>query len=163
MSEKNNSDNGERYFYVFLTENREVGEVSKHTPQHITLIPPFAAGRSDVVNVASETASEFSPFRIETGEKETFGPKRDISVILIKPSEILTAIHVSLLKKLNDRDIVINLDEFIGENYTPHIAIKPSQPDLEGAQPILFDHIAVIQKNKNIKTVIAKNALRGVQ
>jgi hypothetical protein len=35
--------NQARYFYVFLTEDLPVGEQSKHTPQHITLIPPFVA------------------------------------------------------------------------------------------------------------------------
>jgi 2'-5' RNA ligase len=160
VSAKNNfSDNGERYYYAFLTEERNAGHESKHTPQHITLIPPFNAKKEDVLAVAKETAADFNPFEIETGEHTMFGPEKNIPVIEIKPNQILHAIHLALLARLEARDIIIKEGKFIGDDYVPHIALKKFHPRLEETRPILVDHIAVMHKFKNIKTVIVKNTL----
>lgn len=157
VSAKNN--NGERYYYAFLTEERSVGDESKRTPQHITLIPPFIADKKDVIEVAAQTALEYDPFNIEAGERAMFGPEKDIPVIIIKPNELLHAIHMALLKKLEDRNIAIQPNRFIGDGFIPHIALKPYHPDLDETRPITVDHIAVMHKYKSVKTVLAKNVL----
>ena len=68
MSEKNSGSSCNRYYYAYLTERSEVGESSKHTPQHITLFPPFVAYQIDAFEVAEKVASEFDPFDIELGK-----------------------------------------------------------------------------------------------
>ena len=159
MSAKNNNDDNERYYYAFLTEKREVGESSRHTPQHITLFPPFIADKGNVLEMAEEAAIEFDPFGVETGERAMFGPENDIPVIVLKPSRLLHSIHTALLNKLELRNVSIQPNRFIGDGYIPHIALKPYHPELDETQPITVDHIAVMRKYKNTKTVMAKYAL----
>lgn len=159
MSAKNNNDGDERYYYAFLTEEREVGESSRHTPQHTTLFPPFIADKGDVLEIAEETAIEFDPFDVETGERAMFGPENDIPVIVLKSSRLLHSMHMALLNKLELRSVSIQPNRFIGDGYIPHIALKPYHPELDETQPITIDHIAVIHKYKNIKTVMAKYVL----
>lgn len=161
MSEKNKTNSGHRYFYVLLTEEREVGDASKHTPQHITLIPPFEANRKDVLDVAMEVASLFGSFEVETDGHYRFGPRKNIHVVLIQPNDTLNSIHTILLEKLAFRNITFENDNFIGERFTPHIAIKSFHPELDEAKPIKMTFIAVMDKYKNIKTVISKNSLGG--
>jgi 2'-5' RNA ligase len=159
VSAKNNIDTGERYYYAFLTENCEVGEESKHTPQHITLIPPFMAEVEEALEVAEAAALEFSPFNIDLGDHAMFGPNKDIPVIVIKPNAILQALHMALLSELEVRDIKIPSNRFLRVGFTPHISLKSYHPVPDETQPINVDHIAVMHKFKNIKTVLAKNVL----
>ena len=159
VSERNNSNSCERYFYVLLTQNDDVGEESKHTPQHITYVQPFSGKQMDVLEIAEETAKEYDSFDVEHSEPKMFGPDKDTPVITIKPSSLLSAIHVALLDRLINRGIVIPPSQFIRDGYTPHISLKSFHPILDESKAIHVDHIAVMRKYNNIKTVLAKNAL----
>jgi 2'-5' RNA ligase len=161
VNEKNNfTDNkNERYFYVVLTEDLNVGHQSKHTPQHITLVPPFNADRKIVINITKEVANKFDLFDVKLGKNEFFGSKKDIPVILIKQNNELNRLHINLIKILKEKNIDINKmyqGHFINNTFTPHVTIKKFHPRLAQTKPIKVDHLAVIHKNKNIKTVIAK-------
>lgn len=148
------SNKDEKYFYVYLTEDLEEESASKHTPQHITLVPPFEAKRQDVLDVAKETASEYSPFEVETGEHTMFGTEKDISVILIKPNQILQSMHMSLLDRLKSKNININYQHFIRDEFTPHITIKSFHPEVIENKALIIGHIAVMHKLKGVKTVL---------
>jgi len=159
VSEKSNNGPCNRYYYAYLTDEHAVGESSKHTPQHVTLFPPFVAYQSDAIEIAKETASEFDPIDVELGEQAMFGPENDIPVVLIKPNKSLNLVHTALFEKLEQRNISIPPNKFIGEGYTPHIALKSYHPELDETKPMTVDHIAVIRKYKEVKTVMAKYAL----
>lgn len=162
MSEKKNKNDKTRYFYVFLTEDLQVSEQSKHTPQHITLIPPFIAEEQDVLEVAKETIVDFNPFDVELGGQAMFGPNKDIPVILIQPNEILNMLHMALTNRLKNRQIdiyKIYKNQFTDDQFTPHITLKKLYPEPDTSRPITVDHIAVIKKAKNIKTILAKEKL----
>ena len=159
VSEKN-SDSSIRYYYAYLTEDRTVGRESKHTPQHITLFPPFIAdNKENVLEIAADTASEFSPFVVEADGHSMFGPEKDIPVILIKPDDILRSVHLALLNKIEQKNIPIQPNQFIGEGYVPHISMKFYHPKLDETRSITIDHIAVMHKDRDVKTVIAKYIL----
>ena len=44
-------------------------------------------------------------------------------------------------------------------NLHPHITIKKYLPNINETKSIVFDHIAVIHKYKDIKTILAINKL----
>ena len=160
MSVRNNVPNkAERYYYAYLTEKRDAGYQSIHTPQHITLIPPFIAGRSEALQTAGHVAEKLKPFYINLGEMALFGPQNDIPVIIVEPCESIQELHGSLLGALAERHIEINGPEFIGQNYIPHISVKKFHYQLVTDKPLIVDHIAVMHKYKNLKTVLAKYRL----
>ena len=163
MSEKSNSDPCNRYYYAYLTEEREIGESSKHTPQHITLFPPFVAYQSDAFDIAKDVASQFDSINVELGNHAMFGPEGDISVVLIKPNETLSLVHMALIKEIEQRKISIPSNHYIGEFYVPHIALKSYHPELDETKLITIDNIAVMRKCKEVKTVMAKYALSRAQ
>ena len=156
VSEKNSKV---RYFYVFLTEKHSIGDRSKHTPQHITLVPPFLAGEHVVLEVSKHVSLQFNPFEIKLNGQTMIGPKKDISVISVKPNKYLKAIHVSLFDELEKQNINTGYTRYIRDEFTPHITIKKYLPKINETKSMVFDHIAVIHKYKDIKTVLAINKL----
>ncbi len=148
--------NNVRYFYVFLTEKCSVGVISNHTAQHITLVPPITADEQIVLDVAKSVASRFRQFKIRLNGRTMIGPKKDISVIDIRPNRHLKALHVTLFDELEKQNINIGYTRYARDEYTPHITIKNYLPAISETKSILFDHIAVIHKYKNVKTVLAK-------
>jgi hypothetical protein len=144
-----------RYFYVFLTEARNVGAKSSHTPQHITLVPPITADEQIVLDVAKLIALRFRQFKIELNGRAIIGDNKDIPVVLVKPNTQLQSVHVSLFDELEKRNINTGYTRFIRQEYTPHISIKKYLPDIDENKSMVFDHIAVIHKHKATKTVLA--------
>ena len=159
MSAKNSTTNNDRYFYVFLTEKRRIGDNSNHTPQHVTLVPPFFADKQAVLKVAETVASKFDPFEIKMDGRMMIGDKKDIPVILVKPNSYLQAVHVSLFDELGRHNINTGYTRFIRDEFTPHVTIKKYLPPINETQKLIFDHIAVMHKIKGTKTVVAKNML----
>jgi 2'-5' RNA ligase len=157
-------DTGERYFYVYLTKNNAVSEQFRHTPQHITFIPPFFAAKQDVIKIAEDTAKNFKSFNVRLGRHTAFGSKKDIPVILIRPTKALNDIHLALISGLKVKKIdiySIYKGQFINNEFIPHITLKDFHPKLDATKPLTIDHIAVMYKYKNIKTIIAKFMFRG--
>lgn len=157
MSEKNNFSlsKDERYFYVFLTEKLNVGDKSNHTPQHVTLVPPFSANEKIVLAVAKLVATKSDSFEIKLDGRTMIGPKKDIPVISVRPNNYLHAIHVSLFDELEKQNINTGYTRYIRDEFTPHITIKKHLPSINETKSMIFDHIAVIHKLKNLKTVLA--------
>jgi len=156
VNAKNNPTNNiNRYFYVFLTEVRNVGDKSNHTPQHITLVPPITADEQIVLDVAKLVTSKFRQFKIELNGRAMIGVKKDISVVLVKPNVRLQSMHVSLFDELEKRSINTGYTRYIRDEYTPHITIKKYHPDIDDDKSMIFDHIAVMHKCKATKTVLA--------
>jgi 2'-5' RNA ligase len=159
VSEKSSyPDNSAWYYCAYLVEPRQVGDRSNHTPQHLTLSPPTPANEADVLQAASETAKRFDPFEIALGEHAMFGPNEDIPVMVIEPNFILQALHKILISKLEEKGILFKDNRYIGDRYAPHIALKRYHPNISGDR-LLIDHIAVMRKDDDIKTVLAKEPL----
>ena len=88
-----------------------------------------------------------------------FGPENNIPVVTIKPNESLKLIHKALFQELERRKISIPPNQYIGEGYVPHVAIKPYHAELDETKPLSIEHVAVVRKCNEIKTVMAKFAL----
>jgi len=161
-AKNNNRDFVERFFYVILTCSEKVGFESKHTPQHITLLPPFPTEprqTGSVMQVASRVANMFTPFDITLAGNDNFGPNKNIPVILVKTNVLLHKVHNLLIKEL--KSVGLNIydyysNEFLGYGFTPHVTIKKIHPVVDKSKPITVGHIAVMRKYKNTKTVVAK-------
>lgn len=158
VNEKNDLPK-DRYFYVFLTEKLDVGYISNHTPQHITLVPPFCGDEKTVLKVAKNTASQYTPFNIRLIGRTNIGDEANISVILVVPNEKLHQLHIALFDELESHGINTGYTRYIRDEFTPHITLKKYLPKIDETQTLKVDHIAVFHKHKNIKKIIAKYSL----
>lgn len=152
-------DKPERIYLAYLTEPREVGESTPHSPQHLTLVPPFEPKPQIAIEAVRATKDFFRQFPVQVAEKTNFGPDQDIPVYIIRPKNILAALHNALMDELEQRGIDTAPLKFTRKNYQPHITIKPSHSKLEKGQRLVVDHIAVMQKGSKARTLRALERL----
>lgn len=160
MSERNNHE----YTYLaYLTEHREIGERTKRSPQHLTLVPPFSFNflLPDLREAVREVAAETKAFDVKIDREDKFGPSRNINVFLIKPVDVVRALHYQLMYSLQAVGIY-QPTKFVFENFVPHITTKPAHTtNLSKGQIINIDHIAIMHKDKGFRTLLAREELTG--
>ncbi|PJE65737.1 hypothetical protein COU91_00020 [Candidatus Saccharibacteria bacterium CG10_big_fil_rev_8_21_14_0_10_47_8] len=149
----------ERFYLAYLTEPREAGDSSPHSPQHLTLVPPFVSDAQTVVDAVHSVKDTFRQFPFKIAERVQIGPNQNVAVYTIRPVQILVALHKALLDELEHRGIDMSHLKYVRDEYVPHITIKPKHPTLQKGQRLVVDHIAVMQKAKEARTVLAKEHL----
>jgi len=149
----------ERIYIAYLTEPREVGVSSKHSPQHLTLVPTFEPNLSMAVDAVEEVQTMFDPFEVHATRQAMFGPDYDIPVYLVEPIDDLVLLHAALVTALEKRKMDLTHTRYIRDEFQPHIAIKANSPGITEGQNFLVDHLAVMGKGENVRTVLAKMVL----
>ncbi len=146
-----------RIYLAYLTEPRLVGESSKRSPEHLTLVPPFIDSvetRAVATRAMAEVAKSTRSFQFRTTRQAWFGSEQNIGVYLIEPVEPIRRVHQALIDILLFQEIEIP-DQYIGDKFMPHIAIKNYQPALKPNQAFTFDHIGLMQKTNRARTLLA--------
>lgn len=158
------SKNSEYIYLAYLAEPREVGVSTPHSPQHLTLVPPFQSALKPVLEAVREVknTSFRQQFPVRVGEQLRFGPNQEIAVYSIQPPNIVVALHRALVEALERRGIDMARLKHIRDEYVPHITIKPNHPVLKPGQHLEVDHIAVMEKTDKARTVLAKESLRAI-
>lgn len=158
MSGKSNPE----YFYIaYLTEKRQVGESTKRSPQHLTLVPPFK-NEGQIANLKKaihEVTADIRAFQVKVGREAKFGPSRNIDVRLIEPVKVVRMLHYQLMYKLESLGVTLPA-KYVYESYVPHIAVKPAHTSkLSKGQMLSVDHLALLHKSKGHRTLVAKEEL----
>lgn len=100
----------------------------KHWPAHVTLVSNFVtdAPARTLAAAMRRIVSNERPLRIELGEREMFGPDRDVPVRLVR-SESLADLHERSIAELR-AVAVITADEprYWHAAYRPHVTLVPS-------------------------------------
>lgn len=161
MSAKNKLN--EYLYLAYLTEPRRVGESTKRSPQHLTLVPPFSydlpvsALRDAVHDVAAETA----PFDIKVTAEAKFGPDRNIDVRLLEPADVVRALHSRLMNRLELSGVKLPA-KYVYKDFVPHISVKPAHSSqLAEGEIFKLDHIAIMHKDKALRTLLAREDSKG--
>ena len=162
MNEINKTD--EYAYLAYLTEPRRVGERTKRSPQHMTLVPPFPFNIPlvKIQEAVHDVAADTRIFQVKVAEEAKFGPTQGIDVKIIRPVNLVKALHYQLMYSLASRGIGLPADRFVYDNFMPHITIKPSHTtDLAKGQILNIDHIAIMHKDKGHRTLLAREELSG--
>ena len=159
MSGKNN----EFIYLAFLTEPRNVGESTKRSPQHLTLVPPFPndISVSEIKKVVSDVATQTAAFNIHVSGEARLGPNHNINVRLVEPVDTVRVLHSNLMYKLESLGATLPA-KYVHKDFLPHITIKPAHStNLHTDQVITVDHIAIMHKDRGHRTLLARQELRG--
>lgn len=102
---------------------------------HLTLIPWFVTDQSDqaVIDCFRSSFSGLSKFELCLSKRTMFGPKDNIAVSLVQPSEELTKLHqlsLDCFDLVDGRWAVKN--PYIGTEFMPHIRRRPGTRLTEG-------------------------------
>ena len=155
------SKTSEYVYLAYLTEPREVGESTKRSPQHLTLVPPFPFDTPlpMIKEAVDEVAAEAKPIQAVVDKEARFGATRNIIVRLIKPAGVIRALHFQLMYSLQSRGVTVP-SKFVYETYLPHVTIKPvHQAGLAKNQRLTINHIAIMHKDKGHRTMLYKKEL----
>lgn len=149
------SSKDQRTYIVYLPpQDYEIGEGLTHTPQHLTLIPPLLVDPSIMTNAAKAVAKNANHFLIKIVTEGLINPQFETEVYYVEPYEPINNIHIELLRELEKQGIDLSRANWIKHDFIPHIAMRKRLPVLTIGQEMMFDNIAVIRKDGNIKTII---------
>lgn len=121
---------------------------SKEWPLHVTLLPNFIVGDSleALVNNLEEVSRSITPFNIQVGGDENFGPNSEVLVSLIKPTAGILSLHSKLLAIT--KFYMFDTPQYIGEGYRPH-ATKQANSQLVNGNHFMVDSMTLIDMYPN--------------
>lgn len=153
MSERSSLPYLNRITLSYFPEQVEVGARFVSWPRHMTIVPWFMSTEPKATSrVLKEQLVGTQSFIITAGELAEF---EGVDVRLIKPNGEVMVVQNRLIKSLGELGISIIDPKFSGDKFSPHITIKPGQPDTPEGQRLLFDSIVMVAKQSaNEKRVI---------
>jgi 2'-5' RNA ligase len=93
--------------------------------RHITLVPWFPVDdelRLD--DILERIAGKHGKFTVKAGGLEEWGRKEKYPVQLIDSEFRLQSMHRSIFKALENNGFPVHQKDYLGDNYTPHIALR---------------------------------------
>jgi 2'-5' RNA ligase len=153
--------NNEYIYLAFLTEPRRVGEATKRSPQHLTLVPPFPNDVPvlEIKKAVHDVAAQTAPFDIKISGEAKFGPQQNIDVRLVEPADVIRMLHSLLMYKLEAIGVSLPA-KYVHKDYVPHISVKPTHANqLSPEEVFTLDHVAIMHKDSGRRTLLAKEDL----
>ncbi|HYG83474.1 MAG TPA: 2'-5' RNA ligase family protein [Verrucomicrobiae bacterium] len=94
-------------------------------PPHVTILSNFATDWQveKIIRTIETLAKQTAPFEIQTAGEAWFGPKQNVHVRLVEPSEPIIALHLQLLAIAEDNSFRLDAPHYLGEGYRPHISL----------------------------------------
>jgi len=138
---------------VYFPEAYPEGSIMPEWHQHLTIVPWVRGDVEGNCRALGQMASQFQPFTARVVDEAWFGPRRDIPVWLIEPTDILMAIHKAVYHTLDAAVVDGSEMKHMREGYIPHITPKPQQPELYLGDTFAIDSISIVTKHDNIRTI----------
>jgi 2'-5' RNA ligase len=114
------------HLVVIMLEPVSLGEEFEVWPPHVTIVPWFPCdneGRLD--EILNKVAGRHKPLTVKADEVQEWGRKQKFEVQLVKDeSGLLHKLHQDVFENLENNGFPIHQKDFMGEKYTPHIALR---------------------------------------
>jgi len=102
-----------------------MGEEFEIWPPHITLVPWFPCDDGQRLDeTLVKVASRHKNFVVEAGKVETWGGKKKYEAQKINDGGELGRLHWDIFHSLEKNGFPLHQKDFLGERYTPHIALR---------------------------------------
>ncbi|MEI8188034.1 MAG: 2'-5' RNA ligase family protein [Candidatus Saccharibacteria bacterium] len=120
----------------------------KEWPLHVTLLPNFVVSDSldELIDKVNEISHSMSPFSIQVGDDENFGPNGEVLVSLIIPKADILSLHSKLLAITKSYEF--DTPQYIGKGYRPH-ATKQVINQLISGDSYLLDSMTLVDMFPN--------------
>lgn len=148
---------------AFLLRQVSVGQEFSSWPSHITIIPPTELPVGQVTDEVHTICARQSPFALCVGEGDHFGVDRSQYGFHLEYSPELQQLHGKLLKALGGSAIIAGgRDEWLGENYSPHITLKSDDTTIKSGLELAIDRLYVVTRQPSSRRVHHIVKLGGV-
>lgn len=156
----------QRYWLAYFFDDLNPGDQFKPGLLHITIITWFVVDIEETILLESfeKKFNKQKAFDIKIGARTDFGPKNEVSVNLIKPSDAIINLHklsMNWFETIGARWAVKN--PHAGNDYTPHIRRRQGTKLADG-QMVKIDSLCLIKARRredSIRAVAAKVVLDG--
>ncbi len=137
----------ERPVVAYMFADMNEGEVFDAWPVHMTLIPSARCDVGVVQDAVGQVMRNMTPIPMTIGQPDLFSPNRDVPVFHVEPADELRQIHQTLLRRLGGPSMIHNAnDEWLDDDYVPHVTPKPGQQSIQPGEEHLLDRLMVIGK-----------------
>jgi hypothetical protein len=146
----------DRLMVVYFTKPQPVGTKMPEWYQHMTILP-WLRGNVQLATKALRSLHDFNDeiFAVAQGE-DYFGPNGEVHVKKIRPNPRLQQLHLALKGLVEFAGCHLEDETYAGENYQPHISLKPDQPPIPDGKAFFIDKLSVVQKINNTRLVKAQ-------
>lgn len=118
----------QKYVIVHFVEIDKVPREFPYTewPLHITLLANFTIAQplDTLLEALKLYAQQTKPFEIVVSGEAAFGPKQNVAVSLIRPSEAIKKIHGDFADITKDLGAEYDAPQYMGEGFRPHATIQ---------------------------------------
>jgi 2'-5' RNA ligase len=138
---------------------------------HITVVPWFPVNdESRLDKVLTRISVRHKPFAVKARKIEEWGKKEKYRVQKIDSDSRLLSLHWDVFKSLEKNDFPVHQKDFMGEKYTPHIALRnrlQKGRDLPRGKEIDISRFTLIKQRRlkgsgrMIKTLVKDYELAG--
>lgn len=153
-----------RYYISYLLDDLPIGATFKPSALHITILPWFALETDEgpFLTWFYDHFKEKQAFMATVMQRRLFGPKKDVPVNLIEPSDRFLEFHnlaLSWFGQVGAR--WAEKDPYVGDDYLPHVAQRQGFVLQEGQQ-LLINSLTLFKATRredHIRHVAAKAQL----
>jgi 2'-5' RNA ligase len=118
----------QKYVIVHFVDLPSVPDEFSYTewPLHVTLLANFTIRRpvAELVSELDSFSKRTKPFIIVSEGESLFGPKQNVKVSLIKPTDNIKSIHRELVAITSGLGADYDEPSFMMDGYRPHITIQ---------------------------------------
>lgn len=146
------------YVLVTLLDDYAVGDIFTDWPLHVTLVAWFdPRDEAALITKLRAIASETPKIASRVGAQRTWGPNK---VNVIDRTAKLYMLHQRLLAALTSHAQLLTSQQYMGDNYTPHVTHQRGTSAVEGSD-IVLSAIYFVKKplHSREKQIVAKMVL----
>jgi hypothetical protein len=157
-----------RYHIAYLLNDYKVGAKFAPTELHITVLPWFAleADEGPFLNWFYKHFDEVNTFEAVAASRAMFGPKLDVPVSIMEPTDKFMSLHQTALSWFGAVGARwAERDPYVGDDYIPHVAQRRGYVIEEG-QTFRISSLILFKANRredHIRIVAAKAQFRENQ
>ncbi len=119
MSKKN------EHLVVIMLDRDTPGEEFEIWGRHITIVPWFPCGDAVRLDeVLAKIAKKHKVFIVNAGKVEDWGKKDKFEIQSVEDPGELHRLHWDIFHSLEKNGFPVHQKDYLGEKYTPHIALR---------------------------------------
>ncbi len=155
-----------RYFIAYLLDDLTVGDTFDPSALHILILPWFALETDEqpFIDWFYKHFSKLPAFEATVAERALFGPKKDVLVSIMEPSESFMRLHKLALSWFGAVGARwAEKDPYVGDDFIPHVAQRRGYV-LKNGDTLPITSISLIKATRredHVRVVAAKVIFDG--
>ncbi len=137
------------------------GYETEKVPRHITVLPWFTGDEHNTTQIISEACGQTGPIEVLPGKLGQVGSEGYWKAARFLESSALRLFHKRLFSELVKEGIAFSHPQWLGDNYAPHIRVKPGDSDFY-PEGYTFSSLAMVRNGRGIIDGAARKTITNI-